>query len=144
MRQVNAARIAWSRIDVERKVRARHKISTTTSEGSDTQLWTLQIRKDADRSPKARLQRADHPDSLAHGVTRRVAHIDTEDVDPGIEEFSCDLSRFGGRTECRDDLDPAQPPHLVVGACWGDLESVNCTRQSFCSPVSTSKNPVRS
>src|SRR3954470_20297718 len=112
-----------------------------------------------------------------------MAHIDAEDVGPGLEQATDHRAVGGCRAKRCKDLGAAQTPHgLLPGAgpccrpdapggvpgeldmpgrfpgppgptvpgipgtrCAGcSLDSVSCTVQARCSPVSTSKKPVRS
>src|SRR6185369_2574860 len=101
-------------------------------------------------------------------------HIDAKDVGAGLEQLANGAHVRRRRTERGEDLDPAQPSHCLAGALGASGAaaggappngapcgappgnpgsgfctfcspvSVNCTVQARCSPVSTSKNPVRS
>src|SRR5262249_53984248 len=63
---------------------------------------------------------------------------------PGV-----DPARPGGKAIAGVPIAGETPPGLLLtgpgGPCFGcSLDSVSCTVQARCSPVSTSKNPVRS
>src|SRR4029079_3279592 len=74
-------------------------------------------------------------------IVRRMAEVDTEDVNAGNKE-TLDHFRGGLRgSESRYDLDPPVTSHLSVFPC--PAGSVRRMVHSFASPGSTSKNPVR-
>ena len=103
--------------------------------------------------------------NLAHPIRRCVAHVDAKHVGAGVKQRSHDASIGGGWTQRGDDFGAAAAPHRgglpggaagrVAGAgpdgwpgagrCVAvSLPSVSWTVQVCCSPVSTSKKPVRS
>ena len=139
-------------------------------EGAEPQLRALQVDQDADRPAGVRLDAADHADQLAHAVVAGVAHVDAEHVGAGLEQAARSSRRrtrpgrawrrswrgagvsllaapprggggaaAGGRLACRRR---ARRQRRAAGVC--SAVSVSCTVQERCSPVSTSKKPVRS
>ena len=165
MRQLYAIEVARLGVLVEREGCAVVEHRRTVGERADAQLRSLQVAQDADRPGVFRLHRADRGDELAHPVVRGVAHVDAERVGAGLEQFADHLGIAGGGAERGDDLGSAQPPHRrgLPGNCDGPCRpgvgnkpgvngrcglvspaSVSCTVQARCSPVSTSKKPVRS
>ena len=141
--QLDALGVARRRVGIEDEGLAGRQRDRAVGEGADAELRALQVDEDADRPLGIGLDLADCRHQAAEHVVVGVAHVDAEDVGAGPEE-AADLRLVGGRrTEGREDLDLARPPHpppvpvLRPG-------SVSCTVQLFCSPVSTSKKPVRS
>src|ERR1700683_4651767 len=114
-----------------------------------------------------RLHRTDRSNQFTHAVVTGVAHVDAEDVRPGLEQAINHSTVARRRPERRDDFSPPLSPHFLVpavapgvgaalagGTALSGLptglafcrspDSVNWTVQDFCSAVSTSKKPVRS
>ena len=169
MRQVGALCIARGRIAIEHETVALRHHGLAADEGAEPQLGTLQIDQDADRPAGVLLEAADRRHQFAHAVLAGVTHIDAEDVGAGRKQLRDHAGVGGGRSERGDDLGAAQASHFLlplplpgggaaaggsapggarvaVGLRAGDPSalSVSCTVQARCSPVSTSKKPVRS
>ena len=170
MRQVHARDAARRLVGIERERRALRQHHRAAFELPDAKLRALQIDQDADRPLAFVLDRADGRHQLAHAVMRRVAHIDAEDVGAGAEQRGDHGTLGRRRAERGDDLGTAQTSHQFLRAgnggaflppvvegtgvsgtrdcsgCCGawSAESVSCTVHDGCSPVSTSKKPVRS
>src|SRR6516225_5418577 len=144
MRQADTLGIAGRRIGIELEFVARNELGAALRECADPQFRALEICQYADRPIELGLHGAQRRNALTHRIARQMAHIEAKHVDASPEQLRRDRGVFGGRTEGGDNLDPAQAPHLETAPCWPVFWSVSCTRQSFCSPVSTSKNPVRS
>src|SRR5215467_14221497 len=168
MRQVNARRVAGRGIGIEREAIAGLHYYGTAREGAKAEFGSLQINQDANRPAGVALHRTDHADQFAHAILTRVAHVDAENVGAGIEKARDHVGTGRGGSEGGDDFGAAQTSHgltvpggggvSVVGGREGpsgtrgargrsgacSAASVNCTVHDLCSPVSTSKNPVRS
>jgi hypothetical protein len=106
-------------------------------------------------------------DQLAHALVRRMAHVDAEDVGAGLEQPAIMARSDEAGPQRGDDLGPAQPSHRrglpggaealrravpvcgsrgapagVAAGTVGGLGQLHGPDR--CSPVSTSKKPVRS
>src|SRR5262249_17639222 len=141
-------------------------------EPPDPQLRSLQVDKDPDRPPILEFHRTNEPHELAHALVRGMAHVDAENVGARPKQVADNDPLGRRRTERRNDLGPAQTSHQFLlrgdddcagggrpetgggcttgtrccnGCCGAaSADSVSCTVQFGCSPVSTSKKPVRS
>ena len=174
MRKISPRRVAGRCVVIQNEVAAFVDHGRVVDESAEPQLRALQIDQNADRPIVLGLDGADRPDELPHLVMRRVTHVDAEHVNAGREQPADDGLVRRRRAERRHDLGPPLSPHrlLVPGAvvapgvvpapapvsgversglpegkgfCGGcSADSVSCTVQARCSPVSTSKKPVRS
>ena len=104
MGQLNASSVAGRRIGVERERVPLVQLGRTLGEHPEPQLRPLQVDQHPDRPPGLLLERTDHRHPLAHGVVRRMAHVDAEDVGPRLKEGKDSLAVGGSGTKGRDDL----------------------------------------
>src|SRR6185437_4019885 len=170
VRQVHARGVARRRIGIEDEILAAVDFGPVVLEAAEPELRPLQIDENADRPIAFRFNLADRRHQLTHLLVRGVTHIDAEDVRAGLEQAANDDAARRSRPERRHDLGAPPTPHLpwLPGAsggplartpagggasglpersgCCGDcsLVSVSWTVQARCSPVSTSKKPLRS
>ena len=142
MRKVHAGRVARRRVGIEGEDLAGGQRHRPVGERADAELGALQVGENADRPAGVGLDLADQPDQAPQPVVVGVAHIDAEDVGAGGEQAGNGRLVGGGRAEGRENLRLAGPAHQPPVPCWPG--SVSWTVQLGCSPVSTSKNPVRS
>ena len=140
MGQLDAGGVARLRVVVEHERLAGRQDDRVPREGADAELGALQVDQDADRALAVALDLADGRHQPAHGRVVGVAHVDAEDVGAGVEQTPDRLLVGGRRPQRGENLDPTGAAHQLLPAPG----SVSCTVQLFCSPVSTSKKPLRS
>ena len=139
--QLDAGRVAGVGIVIEHEALADHQVDGLVGEHADPELRSLQVDENADRVAFLGLDLADGRHQLAHELVIAVAHVDAEDIRARPEEL-LDHRLFGRcRPQRCENLGSSRPPHVSRSVpCWSG--SVSWTVQLFCSPVSTSKNPV--
>src|SRR6185503_5751578 len=174
MGKLHPAVVARRLVGIEREALAVLELGRAFGERAEPQLWSLQVDQDADRPAVARLNIADGLHQLTHLVVRGVAHVDAEHVRTGLEQLPDHRAVGRCRAERCENLDTTESPHCLGAAAGGgrpgaprpgtppgplgptvpgipgtrcagcSLASVSCTVHARCSPVSTSKKPVRS
>src|SRR5271156_3853823 len=110
MRQWSTAPVAALLAEFEAKGIACLQLGRTLGEGTEPQLWTLQISKNADRTSRRGFDRADRRETGTMILVRPVAEIEPEYVYAGFEQIADFLRRRTRWAECRDDLGAAEAP----------------------------------
>jgi hypothetical protein len=116
MRQWRTASVAALLAEVEAKAIAGPQLDPALGEGTEPELWTLQISKNADRAPRRALDRADRCEPGLVILVRPVAEIEPEYVYAGFEQITDSLGRRTRWAECRDDLGAAEAPCVHLHA----------------------------
>ena len=91
-------------------------------DGSDPDLWPLQVLQDADRARDLQFQRAYRGMHFGVILMGAVTEVQPKGVDAGEEERFQHVRRSTGRTNCRNDFCPAIAAHGSIGlsAASGD------------------------
>ena len=166
---MHARRVAGRRIGVEREGRAVVEHRRAVGECADPQLRPLQVDQDADRpAVLASPPRGSRATSSRMRSCEVWLMLMRNTSAPASNSLRDHLGVAGGGAERGDDLGAAQASHRVglprqlrrslpagrrqhrrarraaAAAALLSPVSVSCTVQARCSPVSTSKKPVRS
>ena len=112
MRQWRTALVAALLVEVEAKAIAGPELDPTLGEGTEPQLWTLQISKNADRAPRRAFDRADRREPGLVVLVRPVAEIEPEYIYSGFEEGPDSIRRRARWAKCCDNLGAAEAPRI--------------------------------
>ncbi len=111
MRQEDARVVAGRILIVERKRLAGLEIDLALGKLADAQLGTLQVSENADRTTTAAFDGANALDQRAHQIMAGMAHVDAEQVCPGLMKLLDHLLGGGSRTERCEDFDFSVSSH---------------------------------
>ena len=111
MRQVNTCVVAGDILIVERESLAGLQIDLGLGKLADAQLGTLQVSENTDRTATASFNGANTLDQRAHDIMAGMAHVDAEQVRPGLMKLLNHFLRRGSRTERCEDFDFSVASH---------------------------------
>ncbi|MCY1296062.1 hypothetical protein D9M70_454310 [compost metagenome] len=117
VRQVDARVVAGHVLVVEREGLADLEIHLAFCELADAQLRALKIGENADRPTTVAFHRADALNQRAHHVVARMAHVDTEQISPGLVQLLDHLLIGRRRSERGEDFDFSVPLHQFWLSC---------------------------
>jgi hypothetical protein len=117
MRQADAVRVALLGVEVQPERHAFLEIGGAGGEDSDAQLRALQIGEDADGPAGIDLDGADHRVARGDFLVGAMAHVEPEDIGPGVEQRPDRGGIVRGRPERGDDLHVSMTSHGGGPAC---------------------------
>ena len=113
MGQMDAPRIAGAILEIEDEAGAVLEPHLAVGETPDAKLRPLQIGHDRDRPADAALDGTNMRDDRRLLVRLAMAHIETEDIDPGAPQLLQHLSRLAHRPHRGDDAGAAPRAHVL-------------------------------
>jgi hypothetical protein len=114
MREPHAVLIPRRGIRVEYEFGTLGELDRPALEFANARFGTLKIEKNANWAAAFLLERPDHCDLPAHLIMRGVAHVDAKEIGASMKQRRYHCWICGRRSKRRNDLAPAQPPHVSL------------------------------
>ena len=125
MGQADAGHIARRLIKIEPERRALFQGRPVALEHANAQFRPLKVRQNADRAAGLFLNIADDPVFFPDLFVASVAHVQAENIRPGVVQCRDHLSGFGGWPKRGHDLYIAQTSHICSFVSYVPRANVN-------------------